>query len=127
MGGQEKPAVGTIGWVDLTVADAEGVRDFYSAVIGWRPIAHDMGDYTDFEMALPESEERVTGVCHALGENAHIPPQWLIYVVVADVEESARRAVELGGKVIDGPRMMGPRQFAVIQDPAGAVLAIMDL
>lgn len=26
---------GTIGWVDLTVADAESTRDFYRDVVGW--------------------------------------------------------------------------------------------
>ena len=31
------PAVGSISWVDLTVPDAPGVRDFYAAVTGWRP------------------------------------------------------------------------------------------
>ena len=27
----------TISWQDLTVADAEAVRDFYQAVVGWEP------------------------------------------------------------------------------------------
>jgi predicted enzyme related to lactoylglutathione lyase len=30
-------AVGTIGWIDLTVPDAKSLRDFYSAVTGWTP------------------------------------------------------------------------------------------
>ena len=30
-----KPAVGTIGWKDLTVENAERVRDFYMGVAGW--------------------------------------------------------------------------------------------
>ena len=30
-----RPPVGTIGWTDLTVPDADGLRDFYSAVVGW--------------------------------------------------------------------------------------------
>ena len=32
-----KLAVGAISWVDLTVADAPGVRDFSAAVTGWKP------------------------------------------------------------------------------------------
>lgn len=27
--------VGKIGWIDMTVDDAEGVRDFYKHVVGW--------------------------------------------------------------------------------------------
>ena len=29
--------VGSIGWVDLSVDDAHGLRDFYAAVVGWKP------------------------------------------------------------------------------------------
>ena len=27
--------VGKIGWIDMTLDDAPGVRDFYKAVVGW--------------------------------------------------------------------------------------------
>jgi catechol-2,3-dioxygenase len=30
------PQVGTIGWVDLTVPNADEVRDFYMEVVGWK-------------------------------------------------------------------------------------------
>ena len=32
----KKPAVGTIAWRDLTVKDAEKVRDFYAQAVGWK-------------------------------------------------------------------------------------------
>src|SRR5207237_1350454 len=56
------------------------------------------------------------GICHARGENARVPPQWLIYIAVADVAASAARCEALGGRVLDGPRPMGSHQFCVIQD-----------
>ena len=31
----ENSKVGKIGWIDMTVDDAEGVRDFYKHVVGW--------------------------------------------------------------------------------------------
>ena len=42
---------GDIGWLDITVEDAEGLRDFYAAVVGWTPGAVDMGEYSDFTMS----------------------------------------------------------------------------
>ena len=42
---EHKP--GQVGWFDLTVADADTIRDFYKAVVGWETEAHDMGDYSD--------------------------------------------------------------------------------
>jgi uncharacterized protein len=122
--GEETPR-GKIVWTDLTVEDARAVRDFYGAVVGWKFSACDMGGYEDFTMVTPESGESVAGVCHARGPNANLPPQWLVYVQVDDVEKSARKATELGGKIVDGPRSLGATRFCVIQDPAGAVLALV--
>lgn len=124
MVGETKMAqVGSIAWHDLTVKNAEAVKDFYCKVVGWTASPLDMGGYADFCMQ-PPGGETVAGICHARGVNAKIPPQWLIYITVADVEESAKRCMELGGKVLDGPRTVGNGRFCVIQDPAGAVAAL---
>ena len=124
MSGSDKPAVGTLAWRDLTVSDAEQVRDFYKSVAGWGADSVDMGDYSDFTMTAPGSGDAVAGICHARGSNARLPAQWLMYVVVEDVERSARSCVELGGRVIDGPRGLAGGRFCVIEDPAGAVCAL---
>jgi predicted enzyme related to lactoylglutathione lyase len=119
------PAGGTIGWVDLTVDDAPGVRDFYRQVTGWKASELSMGDYADYVMESPATGAGVAGICHARGGNAGLPAQWLIYIVVDDVEASAARAAELGGEVIAGPKQMGDgASYCVIRDPAGAVAAL---
>ena len=119
-----RPPVGTIVWQDLTVGPAEEIRDFYQRVIGWEARDHDMGAYNDFDILSPASGEVVTGICHARDTNANVPPAWLLYFAVDDVEASAARCVELGGEILDGPRDMGGGQFCVIRDPAGAVCAL---
>ena len=124
MGQDETKQIGAVTWRDLTVDDAQKVRDFYRRVVGWESSEQDMGGYSDFNMNLPGTEQTVAGICHARGSNANLPPQWLIYVTVEDVEQSAGRCVELGGEVIDGPRKMGGGRFCVIRDPAGAVAAL---
>lgn len=117
--------VGSVMWVDLTVPDAAQIRDFYSEVVGWRPEPVDMEGYEDYTMTTAGGKA-VTGVCYARGINANVPPVWLIYVTVTDVAASARRCVELGGRIVDGPRDMGGSLFCAIQDPAGAVLALYE-
>jgi predicted enzyme related to lactoylglutathione lyase len=123
---EEKQAlqVGTITWRDLTVKDATAVRDFYASVVGWTFRAEDMGGYSDFSMISPSTGDVVTGVCHARGANSEIPPQWLVYITVADVDASAKTCTDLGGTVLVGPKPMGGGRFAVIRDPAGAVCAL---
>jgi len=117
-------AVGTIGWQDLTVPDAERIRDFYAQVTGWTASPVAMGEYSDFNMTPPGGSEPVAGICHARGGNAELPPQWLIYIIVADVEASAARCVELGGEALIGPKAMGDARLCIIRDPAGAVCAL---
>jgi hypothetical protein len=117
--------IGSVSWTDLTVPNAEQVRRFYEAVVGWVSTPLDMGGYTDFCMNAPANGKTVAGICHARGDNADLPAQWLIYITVADVDASVRQCTLSGGKVLAGPREMGGQgRVAVIQDPAGAVAAL---
>ena len=116
--------LGQISWADLTVDDAQGVRDFYSASCTSstnRPV--DMGGYEDFCMNAANGET-VAGICHAQGENADLPPVWLVYINVQDIEHSIAKCRSLGGKLLSGPRNVGAGISAVIQDPAGAIVAL---
>jgi len=117
--------VGAITWVDLTVANAVEVRDFYRAVAGWETSDVDMGGYNDFNMNQPADGKTVAGICHSRGPNADLPPQWLIYITVADIEQSAAQCRKLGGEVVAGPKGMGKLgRYCVVRDPAGAVAAL---
>lgn len=119
------PEPGTIAWVDLTVPNADEVRDFYTAVVGWESEDLSMGDYADYVMR-PPGGEAVSGVCHARGVNANLPPQWLVYLTVTDLDASLARCLEKGGRIRVEPFSMGSwGRTAVIEDPAGAVAALI--
>lgn len=117
--------VGSIGWVDLTVPDAGKVRDFYAAVTGWTTQGLDMGGYEDYLVVSPESGTPTAGVCWRRGENAHLPPVWLVYIIVADLDASLAAVREKGGKVLAEPKSMGEHgRYAIIEDPTGAACAL---
>jgi len=120
----DKLNIGRIGWVDITVDEAEGLRDFYAHVVGWKPEDVDMGGYSDFNMMMPTTNIPAAGICHARGSNADLPRQWLVYIVVADVDASARQCVERGGELLAGPSALAGGRYCVIRDPAGAVAAL---
>ncbi|MCH8249013.1 MAG: hypothetical protein IH913_05350 [Proteobacteria bacterium] len=85
--------IGKIGWIDITVDDATGLRNFYEKVVGWKVEDTSMGDYSDYTMMSPGDGEAICGICHARGSNTDLPGGWLIYIVVADVEASAAAAL----------------------------------
>jgi predicted enzyme related to lactoylglutathione lyase len=120
----ESAEVGKIGWIDMTVANAPEVRDFYKAVVGWDTDDIDMGGYSDYVMKMPASGDGVAGVCHAQGSNADLPSGWLIYIVVADVEQSAAACNANGGKIVVEPRDLAGGRFCVVEDPGGSVAAL---
>lgn len=116
--------IGKIGWMDITVDDADGVRDFYSKVVGWQVEEVGMGDYSDYTMTMPASGGAVAGICHARGSNADLPGGWLMYIVVADVNASAQACEDNGGRIVVEPRGLAGGQFCIIEDPSGATAAL---
>lgn len=123
---EKSTTAGTIGWVDLTVAQAESVRDFYAAVVGWKPEDVDMGGYFDFNMTTGDGTPRA-GICHAARSNEGIPPVWMIYIHVDDLDESLSSCREAGGDVLGEIRTVGESgRYAFIRDPAGAVCALFE-
>ena len=116
---------GKVFWTDLTVPSAEGVSEFYREVLGWEKQALSMGDYDDYVMKEKETGEVVAGICHAKGGNSDLPPQWLIYIRVDNLDAALRACEQGGGKVIGPKRKMGGEEhFCLIQDPAGAYLML---
>lgn len=113
---------GKIVWTDLTVQNAESVKEFYRHVVGWTPEPVGMGDYEDYNMLAEGEKDPTAGVCHAMGQNADIPPVWMIYIMVEDLERSLVACEKLGGTILKQPDR--DRRYAVIEDPAGAICTL---
>ncbi len=125
---EEAPAppanVGKMGWLDVTVPDAQKLRDFYKRVVGWESTDVEMGGYSDYVMG-PPGADGVAGICHSRGNNVGLPNAWLPYFTVADIEASARQVEVLGGRMRTPIRSMGSQgRYAVIEDVGGAVCAL---
>jgi predicted enzyme related to lactoylglutathione lyase len=77
------------------------------------------GVYTLFK----RGETEVAGMMQ-MPPGADAPSNWLLYVMVEDVDETARRITELGGTLFVQPRdIPDAGRFAVAADPDGAVFA----
>jgi len=121
-------SMGRIAWLDLTVPNASATCEFYRQVIGWstQDVAmEDAGEsYADYSMVCEDGMVSA-GICHARGVNAELPPVWMLYLPVADLDESLRIVQEEGGKILKTTRKSdGTVAYAAIQDPVGACLAL---
>ena len=128
MGERTEYRPGTFSWVDLATPDPDGAKRFYGELLGWA--AEDMptdgpGPYT---MCRLDGADVAAMMRQADQEREQgIPPHWNSYVTVADLEDAARRAGELGGTVVAEPfDVMDVGRMAVIQDPTGAFLALWE-
>lgn len=127
MSDDERPARGAITWIDLTIPNADEVKRFYADVVGWKPEPVPMGDYDDWNMTAPGTGRPMAGVCHSRGVNADLPPQWLIYINVPNLDHSIAMVEELGGTIVRPATSMGSYgRYCVVKDPAGAVAALFE-
>lgn len=127
MADEKHVSVGSIGWVDLTVPNADRIKKFYQEVVGWKSSAVSMGDYDDFTMISPDNDIPYAGVCNAKGTNAGLPPYWLIYINVKNIQASVEKVKQFGGEILFEPKTIGNYgKYCVIKDPAGAFCALFE-
>jgi len=113
-------------WNELATRDTAKAGDFYSALFGWGRNVQQMGPmtYTSFM----NGERPAGGMYEAPPEMGDVPPNWLVYIAVADTDATAARVTELGAKLCFPPSdIPGVGRFATFQDPQGAALGIIKL
>lgn len=119
---------GAVGWVELATRDVEAAKSFYTELLGWTtetgPSPSGQGEYTSALVG-----ERMNAGILLMDDNwpPDVPAYWSIYVYVEDLDAAVAATKELGGAVIM-PRLDIPNvgAMAVIQDPTGASLSIME-
>jgi len=118
---QKSPTVGEFCWNELLTNDESGAERFYSAVFGWQT-----ADFPGAGVKYTLWKQRGKGVGGLMKQPSEgIPPHWLAYVTVADVEATARKVGEAGGELLMEPfDVPTVGRIAVFQDPQGAVLGI---
>lgn len=116
---------GTVCWFELATRDTGRASDFYTALFGWTGDTQDYGmPYTTFS----GGGQPVGGMYGITEEMGDLPTAWVPYFAVADADEAAARAEELGASVEMPARdIPGVGRIVMIRDPQGAHLYLIRL
>ena len=113
-------------WAELNGRGVEKAKPFYKKVFGWGDKTSPMGEgqppYTEWQLG---GESIGGGMEMGKDMPSSVPSFWMVYFGVADVDATAKKAGELGGKVNMAPQDFPGGRFAIIGDPQGAVFGIM--
>jgi predicted enzyme related to lactoylglutathione lyase len=125
---QETPrfAPGTFCWVELGTSDGEGAKKFYTELFGWDFFDAPVGPSMVYTM-LKQDGKDVGALYQIPPEMAAqgLPPHWLSYISVANVDEAAAKAKDAGATLAKEPfDVMDVGRMAVVQDPTGAMFAL---
>jgi predicted enzyme related to lactoylglutathione lyase len=125
---------GTFLWNELITTDPDKAKAFYKEIAGWS--YHDVDMENPMEPAKPggkaytickAGETMAGGMMRMEGpEWQGIPPHWMSYIQVDDVDAAVAKVEPAGGSVkmppFDIPTV---GRIAVIADPTGAVVCLM--
>ena len=122
---QAPPAAGTFCWNKLMTRDVGAAKTFYTKLLGWSAEEMDMGEmgmYTIFK----NGEQQAAGLMAMPSDcGEDVPPHWMSYIAVNDVDASTARAEQLGGKICVPPTdIPNVGRFSVITDPTGATISL---
>lgn len=122
----EKHTPGSFCWFELATSDQNAAKNFYGSLFGWGASDMPMGPaevYTMFKL-----DGRDTGAAYTLKpemKEQGIPPHWALYIASDDVDATAAKAGEAGGKVLTAPfDVFDVGRMAVVLDPTGAMFCV---
>ena len=118
----------TFVWNELVTRDSAKAGAFFAELVGWTAETVDMptGAYTLFKKDGAPVAGMLDMRQHDIPDA--VPPHWMAYIRVPDVDASAARVAELGGTIVVPPMDIPTvGRFCVIADPTGAHVSLITM
>jgi predicted enzyme related to lactoylglutathione lyase len=116
------------GWAELNSRGIEKAVPFYTEVFGWTTKTSDMGEgqppYTEFQIG---GQSIVGGMEMNPMVPAEVPSYWQVYFAVDDVDQSFKKATDLGAQTMLEPQDFPGGRFAILSDPQGAAFGLLKM
>jgi predicted enzyme related to lactoylglutathione lyase len=118
-GAQRYAEDGAICWAEVHTRDGQAADAFYTSAfpLTGEPVTGGPMDYTVYK----SGDDMVAGRM----VNGDVPPMWLVYFQVPDVDSTISKITSLGGSVASQPEDTPYGRMAVVADPNGAHFAVI--
>lgn len=118
---------GALCWNELMTRDTAAAKAFYTALFGWTAKDQDMGPagmYTVFS----KGDRQAAGMMGITPNMGPMPPNWVVYFAVDEVDARADRAKAAGAQIHVPPtNIPNVGRFSMMSDPQGAAVSIIKL
>jgi uncharacterized protein len=120
------PVHGTFIWNHLVTTDQPKSGPFYCQLLGWQCREVDAGPFGSYTLFRQNGVEVAGMMGPTIDYTRSRPSQWYAYIAVQDVDACAKRAQQLGGKLIEPPHEI-PHvgRACLIADPLSAPITLM--
>jgi len=122
----DKHPPGEFCWLELSTTDQDAAKKFYAALFGWNVNDFPMGPADVYTIFRVDGRDVAAGCTLRPDQRERgVPPHWMIYIAVENVDQAAAKASSLGGQVL-APAfdVMDAGRMAVVADPTGAVFCL---
>lgn len=113
-------------WNELMTPNVSEAKKFYSDLLGWEYVDYDMGNmmYT----MVKKGNKELAGIMQTPTEKeSYIPPHWMSYILVENVEEVVKKAEKLGATItVPVTSVADFGRLAIVADPTGANVAFWE-
>ena len=113
-------------WFELDTARGalSGASGFYTRVLGWQIADAGMPGFT--YLLASHGGDMVAGLMEPPEGCPDMPPAWMIYLDVDDIDAAAAKIRSLGGMIFREPAdIPGTGRFAIASDPQGAAFGLL--
>ncbi|CAN5626955.1 VOC family protein [soil metagenome] len=112
--------IGTWSWNELVTTEMSAAQEFYGSLLGWTA--------EEVPAPIPRASftlgELLVGGVHAPAPQEGDDSRWTVSFRVADADQAAARAQELGGAILLPPMDIPIGRFGIVSDPAGAAFTV---
>jgi predicted enzyme related to lactoylglutathione lyase len=118
---------GAFTWSELVAPPNDRTAGFYEKVLGLKILSAPMDDGTTYDGFTLDGTPETMLAGTIPPQMPGIPAHWSIYFGAEDVDATAAKVAELGGKVFVQPFDIPVGRMAVVADPQGAMFNLFQM